>query len=533
MKNIYTRLLTGLLLVCSIQTIAQTPLFSSYTSGAPTIFLDFDGHTVSGTQWNTNGPIVCGPSGLTNGQIEEVYNRIAEDYRPFTVNITTDSTKYFAAPANKRVRVIMTISHTWYPQAVGGVSYINSFTWGDNTPAFVFTAAQGYNVKKIAEAGSHEAGHTLGLRHQAVYDANCVKITDYNSGTGTGEIGWAPIMGVGYSKNFTTWTTGPNSVSCTTIQKDMDVITKAANGITYRTDDFQETFGTASDIPQANNQITIQGMISTTADKDMFKVTLAKRSTFFLNAIPYNIGTANAGSDLDLQVQIYDASMNPVGTYNPAPLLNSIVDTILDAGTYYFMLDGKGNQYASEYGSLGSYNLQGTYAEAIILPLHKFELKGSNDNGMHKLNWEVVADEKIVKQTVEVSHGNGFTAIADIAANARSYQYYTDAAGTLQYRVKVNTDNGATYYSNISVIRPLVHLNKPRLAGTVITGSSLVVNAQENYQYAVTDYNGRMLTSGQVAAGRSDIHLPSLAAGSYVIRFTNNTAQFVEKFIKQ
>jgi hypothetical protein len=532
MKNIYQKLLVATLLICSLQTFAQVPVLSSYTSGAPTIYLDFDGHTVAGTQWNTNGTIVCGPANLNTTQIQEVYNMIAEDYRPFTVNITTDSTKYFAAPANKRMRVIFTISHTWYPQAVGGVSYINSFTWGDNTPAFVFTAALGYNTKKISEAGSHEAGHTLGLRHQAVYDANCVKITDYNSGTGAGEIGWAPIMGVGYSKNFTTWTTGPNSVSCTTIQKDMEVITKTTNGITYRTDDFQETFGTASDIPQVNNQITIQGMISTSADKDMFKVTLPKRSTFFLNAIPYNIGTANAGSDLDLQVQIYDAAMNPVGTYNPAPLLNSVVDTILDAGVYYFMLDGKGNQYATEYGSLGSYNLQGTYAEAIILPLHKFELKGTNDNGIHKLNWEVVADERIIKQTIEVSSGNGFTALTNVENNARTYQYLANASGSLQYRVKVYTDNGANYYSNIILVRAQSQ-SKPRLAATLIKGNMLVVNSADNYHYAVTDYSGRILTTGQVAAGRSDITLPSLTAGSYLVRFTGNATQFVEKFVKQ
>jgi hypothetical protein len=532
MKNIYQKLLTAMLLLGSLQGISQVPVLSSYNSGAPTIFLDFDGHTVSGTQWNSYGTIVCGPSNLNTTQIQEVFNMIAEDYRPFAVNITTDSTKYFAAPANKRMRVIFTISHTWYPQAVGGVAYINSFTWGDNTPAFVFTAAQGYSVKKIAESGSHEAGHTLGLRHQAVYDANCVKISDYNTGTGSGEIGWAPIMGVGYSKNFTTWTTGPNSISCTTIQKDMDVITKAANGITYRTDDFQESFGSASDLPQVNNQITIQGMISNSADKDMFKVTLPKRSTFFLNAIPYNIGTANAGSDLDLQVQIYDAAMNPVGTYNPAPLLNSVVDTILDAGTYYFMLDGKGNQYATEYGSLGSYNLQGTYAEAIILPLHKFELKGTNNNGMHKLNWEVVADERIIKQTVEVSSGNGFTALATVENNARTYQYNANASRTLQYRVKVYTDNGTSYYSNIIAVRPQAQ-SKPTLGATLIRSNTLSVNTEDNYQYAVTDYNGRVITTGQVAAGRSDISLPSLVAGSYMIRFTNNNGQFVEKFVKQ
>ena len=107
-------------------------------------------------------------------QITEVFNRVAEDYRPFTINVTTDSTKYLSAPVNQRTRVVITVTSDWYGSA-GGVSFVNSFTWGDNTPCFVFSELLGYKPKNIAEAASHEAGHTLGLRHQSTYDANCAK----------------------------------------------------------------------------------------------------------------------------------------------------------------------------------------------------------------------------------------------------------------------------------------------------------------------------------------------------------------------
>ena len=40
-------------------------------------------------------------------------------------------------------------------------------------------------------------------------------------GLGSGEIGWAPIMGVGYYKNFTLWNNGPNSFGCTNYQSDL------------------------------------------------------------------------------------------------------------------------------------------------------------------------------------------------------------------------------------------------------------------------------------------------------------------------
>src|SRR5215831_5248461 len=161
MKDQIKSVLLGVVCLATLATAAQVPVYSSYPSASAVIFLDFDGQTVSGTSWNIGGPIFCGPANLTTDQITEIFNRVAEDYRPFNINITTDSTKYFAAPANKRTRVILTVTSDWYGSA-GGVSFVNSFSWGDNTPCFVFTALLNYNKKNVAEAVSHEAGHKLG-----------------------------------------------------------------------------------------------------------------------------------------------------------------------------------------------------------------------------------------------------------------------------------------------------------------------------------------------------------------------------------
>src|SRR6476660_7365776 len=104
-KTIRIRTIIVVLALISTTVIkSQVPLLNSYPSAAAVVFLDFDGHTVNGTSWNYNGPIACGASGLNNSQITEVFNRVAEDYRPFNINITTDSNKYLAAPANQRPR---------------------------------------------------------------------------------------------------------------------------------------------------------------------------------------------------------------------------------------------------------------------------------------------------------------------------------------------------------------------------------------------------------------------------------------------
>ncbi|HVG41954.1 MAG TPA: M57 family metalloprotease, partial [Chitinophagaceae bacterium] len=246
MKNVTKTLFLAVLLLASIFSFAQTPIYNSYPSASAAIFLDFDGHSLSGSSWNTSiNALNLGPSNLNASQITEVFNRVAEDYRPFNVNITTDSAKYWAAPVNKRMRIILTITSDWYG-AAGGVSYTNSFSWGDNTPCFVFTALLNYNIKYISEATAHEAGHTLGLRHQSSYDANCSRVSDYNSGVGDGEIGWAPIMGVGYYKNFTLWHNGSSSAGCTAAQSDLSIITNATNGIGYRVDDHSSKFTDAT-----------------------------------------------------------------------------------------------------------------------------------------------------------------------------------------------------------------------------------------------------------------------------------------------
>ena len=341
MKNFFKQGLLMLALTGTLTTHAQVPQLNSYPSATAVMFLDFDGHTVDGTSWNYNGPIYCGTSGLNNTQITTVFNRVAEDYRPFNINITTDSTRYLAAPATSRMRVILTDSSSWYGSA-GGVAFVGSFTWGDDTPCFVFSALLGHTIKRCAEAASHEAGHTLGLFHQSSYDVNCVKISDYNAGTGTGEIGWAPIMGVGYSQNLTLWNNGPNSFGCTNYQSDLDILT-TTNGFSYRTDDHAATFAAATNTPFVSNQFNIAGVIERNTDLDLIKFTQPGLGSFQLNAVPYNVGVNNAGSDLDLQVTLYNSVQTQLNTYNPGTLLSSVIDTTLNPGTYYLKIEGKGN----------------------------------------------------------------------------------------------------------------------------------------------------------------------------------------------
>jgi hypothetical protein len=521
-------------LISTMITNAQgVPLLSSYPSAQAVIFLDFDGHTVSGTSWNYNGPIVCEASGLNNSQITEVFDRVSEDYRPFNINITTDSTKFLAAPANRRTRVILTVSSSWYG-AAGGVAFVGSFSWGDNNPCFVFSQLLNYNVKNISEAASHEAGHTLGLYHQSSYDSNCNKLSDYYAGQGSGEIGWAPIMGVGYYQNFTLWNNGPNSYGCTSYQSDLDIITSATNGFSFRTDDHNNTFAGATMASFSNEQFNLSGVIEQNTDQDMFTFTVPANGRFQLDAVPYNVGSGHAGSDLDMQVTLYNASQTMLNIFNPGTLLSSVIDTTLNAGVYYLKVEGKGNIYAPAYASLGSYSLQAHATAGTTLALHRLELRGYLNGDKHELNWIIDANEQVTQQILEISaDGRNFQQLIQSPNDGRSYIYRPYNLSSAKYRLNVTFSDGRQYYSNVVTIKQNGSVPRPQLTGTLIRSNTIVASSPGNYDYIIMDVNGKLLVKGKLINGINNINAAGMTSGMYMIRFSDNSQQWTDKFIRQ
>jgi hypothetical protein len=534
MKNTIKSVLLIPAMVLAIVSAAQVPVLNSLpgaASNTPTILLDFDGYTVSGTSWNLNGPIVCQASTLNTTQITEIFNRVAEDYRPFKVNITTEDAKFNAAPANKRIRVLLTITNSWYGNGAGGVAFIGSFTWGDDTPCFVFTALLNNNVKYISEAASHEAGHTLGLFHQAVYDANCNYVSDYNRGNAD----FAPVMGVAYYSHSGIWWVGPNPNGCNQIQNDVDIITAAANGITYRVDDHSSTFNQATNETFTNNQFTAQGIVEKNTDQDLFKFTMPARARFVLNAIPYNAGTGNAGPDLERKVTLFNGAQSLLNTYNPGTSLSSpVVDTVLDPGTYYYRVEGSGNVASLAYANLGSYSLQGNFTAGNPLPLRRLELSGALMGNKHQLNWIIDADEQVTDLALEIStDGRSFAPLYESDVQARAFAYTPFNSNNVQYRLNVTFDNGRQYYSNVVSLRGAGVERKPQLAGNILYTNTITVSSPGTYQYTVHDMNGRIVSHGNIGSGVNKITSANLVNGMYLICFTGEEGQWIEKFIRQ
>lgn len=515
------------------QTAFSLPKLSSLPSAPATIFLDFDGHYVSSTVWRGGQPIDCLPAPLSDVQITTIFNRVSEDYRPFNVNITTDSTVFLAAPLKQRIRMIVTPTSAWYP-GVGGVAYVGSFTWGDDTPGFIFTDKLANKPKYIAECCSHESGHTLGLSHQSSYNTTCGLVATYNEGIGSGEIGWAPIMGNSYYKNLTSWNDGPTPNGCNAKQDNLSIIT-SRNGFSYRPDDHADEAGaTATPMVFNNETYTGSAIITTPNDKDAFKLSLSKTSVINMKAIPYSVNPAkDDGANIDLKVSLLNSAKQTIQVYDPSASLEAIVDTTLEKGTYYLIVDGTGNTNTPEYGSIGSYSLEAMYAPLSITPIKQVALKGKSENGKHSLNWEIISDEVIDSIEIESSaDGRNFNNIADVPVESTIYSTSAIGHSAIFYRLKVISSIGEIAYSNILILKPGEAIKKQFIVSTLVK-NNITVNATDSYQYQLADMSGRLVLKGNQPAGVSTINIDGHPNGIYFIQIINQQSRLTERIIKQ
>jgi hypothetical protein len=530
-----------------IKTQAQVtvPIMNSYPSPVPstipTIFLDFDGHTITGTSWNgyvSGLPIYAAASTLDTAAMRQIFNRVAEDFKPFLLNVTTDSTRFYNQSTTRRQRVILTNSYQWFDPAggAGGVANLNTFSSISDDPCFVFTSLLQNHVKSIAEATSHETGHTLGLFHQANWNTSCNLVSEYHYGQGDGEISWAPIMGVGYYKNVTTWNIGPDPYGCNRVQRDADVITKTANGITYRPDDIDSTFANAFDASFVSDQLTLNGEIGSSYDKDMIKFTLAALKRVRIDVLPFSVGAGNAGSNLDIQVNLYNNSEVLLRSYNPENLLSTSIDTTLPQGTYYLRVQGIGNANVPEFASMGTYIVNGQLSDAGTLPLRILRLMGTTSAGKHNLSWLIDADEQIVSQVLEVSEdGRNYVAVSSFAdAATRNHSYKPTALNnTLLYRLNVTFNNGKQYYSNIVAIKQTGNIEIPKLVNKITNSNVVIITSPAVFDYAIYDLSGKSVAKGRLSAGINNVNISSNTSGIYFVRFIKDGEQWTDKFIRQ
>ncbi len=372
--------------IASSPQLANTFKLHSKPGASKTIYLDFVGYTATGTAWSST-PIVApafdlsgNPAVFDNNEMSNIisiWNSVSEDYIPFDVDVTTEPPsadaliRTSASDTTFGTRLVITSSAKTLGCACGGISYVGVASLVNNTtlqPAWVFQDMLSNTAKYIAEAASHEAGHTFGLFHDGWQSGSTLDV--YYYGYGSGETGWAPIMGAGYYQNVTQWSMGayPDANN-----KQDDVATFAANGLPVRTDDVGDVIKTASSLTYTitGGKANVQtfGIISTPTDIDMYSFTTTG-GTVTLSASP-----AATGPNLDTQLALYDATGKLLVSSSPANTLKSSVTTTLANGAYYLAISGSARPVNGStdfgyptYGSLGRSSITGSYAAAAATP---------------------------------------------------------------------------------------------------------------------------------------------------------------------
>ena len=539
MKNLLS-LVVLIALIGSTTKSFSAPTLNSYPVATATIYLDFDGHDVNSSMWNYGTPFICSPAAMTDAQITDAFNRVAEDFRPFNINLTTDLSKFLAAPLDQRIRVIITPTSAWYP-SVAGIAYVTSFTWGDDTPCFVFSDRLSNDGKRVAEAISHETGHTLGLYHQSSYTSTCNLTSTYHTGIGTGEISWGPIMGNVASKNLTQWNFGPTSFGCSLKQDNLSIIT-TKNGFSYRPDDIGDIYSTASVVNIGANVFSKLGVISTSADKDIFRFDISQLGKINMNVEPFSVGADFSGANLDIKIELQDSKGITIKTYDLADSVNARIDTTLAAGTYYVVIDGTGNiNNANDYGSLGSYTITGYYNEIGVTnsisttnstSINIFS--GTKTKSGNKLTWSgsIKTGEAItILYTTEGEGNSEFKELGRPDATTSTYVHQNITPDVYTYKLKIIDKTGSIRFSNS------VTIDAKATAGIFKfikqSQQPVVINATQAYDFQVIDNYGRVLQAGKATAGTKSIDVRNYPAGIYNIKVSNENEERIEKFMNR
>lgn len=360
------------------------------------IYIDLDGEKGPFSGW---GSFDAAAYTLTSAQVKDIWQRVAEDYAPFNINVTTDLKVFQNAPQGRRQHVIVTPTVTAAPSA-GGVAYIGSFNWSGDTVCWGF-----YTGKAGAEVISHEVGHTLGLGH----DGRITPSEGYYGGQGSGATGWAPIMGVGYYQELVQWSKGEYT-SANNTQDDLAIIANN-NDVDVRASDAGDTHATAALLEvYASGAVTNEGIIETRADVDAFRFTMTNAG-----AAVFYVRPVAVSPNLDILAELYDSNSVLVATNNPDLALNASLSNNLAAGTYTLRVSGVGRgdplvDGYTDYDSLGGYTITGRVQNAVSPD--RFTVAENSANGTAVGTVATHVDHAGAALTFSISAGNTSNALA-------------------------------------------------------------------------------------------------------------------------
>ena len=547
----------------------QTFRLNSKPGSSKTLYLNFRGQRLVGTQWNGrsgwNRAVIDAPALNFEGsentfsdtelrRIQYIWQIVAEDYAPFDINVTTEAVSEDRLTRSNQTdevyggTVLITRSSGVFGVGFGGIASLFSFGEKNINTSLVFGDNLGnWGEKSVAEAASHEAGHMFGLWHDGYKNGNTSQ--EYYAGHGIGTIdrwmsdpnSWAPIMGVGYYTNIVQFSRGQYAWA----NNKQDDFAAIQRFLKMRDDDAGDTPQTAARLPvtQSNgvSSATVTGVLTSSDDQDLFAFTSSP------GELTARVTPAARSPNADLVLSVLSDTGAVLASANPPTALNAtLIFRIPKQGTYYLQVNGTSYRGQSPgypaYGSVGNYTLTANYganagnppvASLTATPVSgtaplavRLDATGSRDDGEVKfVYWEF---------------GDGAT---DDSGSLRTTTRTYRNPGTYRASIKVVDDQGlsSTASQTITVRAPgpgpspgsspltaQVTLSLVRQSASVSAASGTLLvkdqagknlpNATVRYSWSGLQQANRITISS--ASGTPVLSQPSIKSGCFVLTVT-------------